>query len=348
MSPVGFNYSPITDHTLNNIPVDDETIVGYTPDGQPIYQKKATLGDLAKQQGKNELLDQGKAALRNTFAGDSTTSASSGAAPEVMGSPFNSTLSGASSAPASGWSLSGAGSAGNFVLPAAGAAGLYDLSQNRKRIGTGAGYLEAGASGAAMGSYFGPYGAAAGFALGVGANAFGIGGQSRTKGEEDERQALADQGVNIPNSGVKEWELNPVFQKSRNESDLTGKDIVHAGDFYAIKGYSDLDPTKQEAITSEALKEGLIQEKEGKINLSMTPQYQAYLNSQLSAPAPSSGGDGGGGGNQVMAQVQAEAKKQKKQAALSSILSKPIAAPPNYQTNPGTLITNPYLQELYG
>lgn len=63
--------------------------------------------------------------------------------------------------------LSGIGSAGNVILPAAGAYGAYDVLTGD--YGTGRNALQGAASGAAMGSYFGPQGALIGGGIGLGA-----------------------------------------------------------------------------------------------------------------------------------------------------------------------------------
>jgi len=60
----------------------------------------------------------------------------------------------ASQIPAAGagaFDMAGIGSAGNALLPLAGAYGAYDLFQDRKDLGTGKGYLQGAASGAALG-----------------------------------------------------------------------------------------------------------------------------------------------------------------------------------------------------
>lgn len=61
-------------------------------------------------------------------------------------------------------SLGGIGSAGNVILPAAGAFGAYDLIKNDR--GPGRGAIQGAASGAAIGSYFGLPGAGIGAGIG--------------------------------------------------------------------------------------------------------------------------------------------------------------------------------------
>lgn len=228
---------------------------------------------------------------------------------------------------------------GNYAPGIAGAYGLYDLYKNREDIGTSKGYAQGALSGAGIGfTIGGPVGAGIGAGLGLLGNAFGIGGKSRTKGEEKLRGSLAEQGIVIPNADKKEWEDNPIFRESRNESDLTGKDIIHAADFYTLPGYAEADAAKQEAIANEALKQGLIEEKLGKINVNMTDAYKAYLEGQLGQndAAPTSGNSGGGSAG--------DAKKNRKRAALQALL--PMAQTtkaPRYDINVSPLINNPYL-----
>lgn len=100
------------------------------------------------------------------------------------------------------WAASGIGSAGNYILPAAGAVGALDLGI--RRPGGVAGAAEGAASGAAMGSYLGPWGA--GIGAGVGAL---YGGFNKATGKDQDqiardnmRSALQehgfiDQGYNL-------------------------------------------------------------------------------------------------------------------------------------------------------
>jgi len=325
-------------------------------------KESGSLADLAKQKAISEgekylgnkakdMLSQatgigGGAAAANAIGGGATAAASEGIGAglvqtEAANAAWNAPgLAATEAAAPSMFSLGGIGSAGNVLLPAAGAIGLYDLATHRDRIGTGMGYLEGAASGAAMGSYFGPVGIGVGAGVGLLANAFGIGGESRTKGEEKLRDSLAEQGVMVPNSDIKEWENNAIFKESRKESDLTGKDIIHAADFYAqIPGYQNLDAAKQETIANEALKQGLIDEKLGKVNLSLNDAYKDFLNTQMTGPAPTQQ-------RTDNRQVVAENAKQRKKQALSAIMpdiSAPVTKSPRYDQNPGGLINNPYL-----
>lgn len=365
---------PKRDGFLNNYSLeDDEEIVGYAEvDGQrvPVYQssnkRKPSLSDEAKdyavKEAKKEALKQtqsgvkealgigGGQALANATAAEAPLYTASGlAANPAANQAYNAGAMGGATplseiAPAaaeSGWSMSGIGSAGNYIAPAAGLAGAYDLWANRpQNVGTGKGYLQGALSGAAMGSYFGGPGIAIGAGLGLAANAFGIGGESRTKVEEDRRKALADQGINVPNYDQKEWELNEAFRNSRNEADLKGGDIENAAQFYGIQGYSQADQAKKEAIAQKAIDDKLIREHHGTIDLSMTPEYEAYLKEQLG------GGDQVSSGGVDTRRLQAENKKQRKKQALATLLPEIMSTPttgPRYDQNPGSLINNPYL-----
>lgn len=319
------------------------------PDGslQPVSQgaqpkPKANLSDLAKSAGMVTEAASG-AGLGSVLGGLSGGGAATAA--EMGGHSLGgaATLGGAA-APA------GYGTLATYAPGAIGAYGLYDLSQNRERIGTGAGYLEGAASGAGVGwtvgnmiapGAGGVVGAGVGGLAGLAANALGIGHQSRTRGEEKLRDQLAEQGITVPNVDTKEWENNAKFAESRNEADLVGKDIIHAGDFYAnIAGYDKLDAAKQEAIANEALKQGLIRERLGKIEVGSNSAFDEYVKTQL----PGEEVSGGGGGSRTS--ESPESKKNKKRAKLAQIIPELGVTPtrgPRYDINPSDLINNPYL-----
>lgn len=298
--------------------------------------------DEAKKQIKENVIKPGLASIApSAFSSGASTGLASTAAENAA---FNSLATGGEVlpevAPASGmFSLSGIGSAGNAILPAAGLAGAYDLFANKqKNIGTGKGYLQGALSGAAMGSYFGPVGMGVGALVGLGANAFGIGHQSRTKVEQERRKQLESQGIIVPNAGEKEWEKNEKFRQSRNEADLTGKDIMHSAQLYGIKGYAQADAAKQEAIANEAVRRGLIREHHGTIDVNMDAEYQKFLDSQLS----------GGGENKPQEGNRRQQASENKQARKRAILSQiaPVDATPTkadrYDLMPKGLMANPY------
>lgn len=193
---------------------------------------------------------------------------------------------------ASGWSLSGVGSAGNYVLPVAGTIGMADVLANQR---TGRrGYLQGAASGAAMGSYFGPWGAliGAGVGLGVGA-ANEMLDTNRFKKEGNRLQSLLDKGVNIPEQyrgamyltrGRSKQQLidiekqkqlqglpsNVQFAESRNEKDLKPQDIWGYAAFYEKYGNDWLNKFNEKQrldIAQKALDAGAVQEHHGTIDI---------------------------------------------------------------------------------
>lgn len=175
---------------------------------------------------------------------------------------------------------------GSYVLPAAGAYGLYDMWKNRG--GTTGGAIEGALSGAAIGGSFGgPPGAAIGGLLGGVASLFG--GKSRTKIEEDRRDELAKAGINVPQGRA--WENNAAFADSRKESDLRGSDIADSATLYGLFGskWGSIDPAKKAAIADQALKQGLVREHHGTIDINATPDLMSYAQSVLETKNNSSG-----------------------------------------------------------
>lgn len=111
---------------------------------------------------------------------------------------FEGATAGASAAPGM-FSLSGIGSAGNVMLPIAGTIGAYDTLMHGGSFKPARGALEGAASGAAIGSYFGPEGALVGAGIGglvgLGEAVFGS-----SKGEDQlhrdaVRKGLVDAGA---------------------------------------------------------------------------------------------------------------------------------------------------------
>jgi hypothetical protein len=172
---------------------------------------------------------------------------------------------------------------------------------------------------------------------------------SSTHWEEKYRQELADKGVVIPNSGQKEWELNEKFKQSRNESDLTGRDIIHASKFYDIPGYDKLSPDKQEAIANEALKQGLIREHHGGIEVGMNEAYQKFIDTTLAGGGTAKPKQGNR--EEAHKQVAAPKKVQKKKPKVSleeinPYLDAPATMAPRYDLQAidySSHYKNPYL-----
>jgi hypothetical protein len=317
-------------------------------------QTKATNGignALVKEAPSLESLYQSKgvASGMSDLSAKYVAGGQQGIANEAVGTSMNggtfTAAEGAAAIPGaqSGWAMNGVGSAGNYIAPAAGLAGLYDLSQNRERIGTRNGYMQGAASGAAMGSYFGPWGTAIGAGIGLAGNALGIGHQSRTKGEETMRKQLAEQGVMVPNLDVKEWENNEKFRASRNEADLVGKDIRNAANLYAIKGYAQADASTQEAIAQEALNRKKVREHHGQIDIGMDAEFQKYLDSQLNEPVASTNS---GDNKRAREQDAANNKKQRKRENLQAIMptiNAEVTRAPDYSIDLNSAFKNRYL-----
>ena len=193
-------------------------------------------------------------------------------------------------APVSKFGLSDFGAQGNYLGPIAGAYGTYDLFSNDYSPVRSA--AQGAASGAAIGSYFGmPWlGAGVGGTIGLTKGLFG-GGESKTKIEEKRREGLAKQGISL--GDIKQWELNPEFRDSRDESTLNAGDITNAATFYGMFGpqYNAASQQQKEAITGEALKRGLIREHHGTIDVTSTPQdFLDFANQTLATPTKSSSG----------------------------------------------------------
>lgn len=234
-------------------------------------------------------------------AGTAVASAPLGSAGAVPATLFGTDAAGgavstAGSAAAAGasspWALSGIGSSGNAVLPLAGVAGMGELLYN-KRHGTG-GAAQGALSGAAMGSYFGPWGALAGALLGGGVGYFGNFGDKNAFQDEYKRaQKLRDAGINWqwntdkPKVGRSKAELlnpnlaadfagldakygwvNNKFSQSRKEGDLQNYDLIGYSFLPEILGanYANADLKNKLALADEALKLG-VREHHGQIDL---------------------------------------------------------------------------------
>ncbi len=164
-------------------------------------------------------------------------------------------------------------------------------------------------------------------------------GKSRTKGEETARKALAEKGIVVPNSGVKEWENNEKFRQSRNEADLTGKDIRNAASLYGIAGYDKLDAAKQEAISQEALNRGLVREHHGQVDINVNPEFQKYLETTMAGNSKPQQGQRRDNRNER----RSSPTPSRPRASLVDIMPAETTQAPRYDLNPSSLIRNPYL-----
>jgi len=227
----------------------------------PAAKDALGLGEVANNAGGGSgMMGAGQAAA------EAGTSAGSAALPSAISAGANGTMTIAAGAPipegmvAVGTDISGAtmvapaasqaggmfsvggiGSAGNAILPVAGAALAGDVLLNKRHGVSGA--AEGAASGAMIGSYFGPTGAVVGGLIGAGIGFFGnFGDVDAYKTEWKRKKKLVDQGIITadqlgpePKKGRSKEELvaearanggNITFASSRNEADLTPTDIV--------------------------------------------------------------------------------------------------------------------------
>lgn len=185
------------------------------------------------------------------------------------------------------FNLGGIGSSGNAILPIAGTIGMADLLANQR---TGRrGYLQGAASGAAMGSYFGPVGIGVGALAGLGAaGANELFDTNKFKTEGNRLQKLIDQGINIPESlrapmlqkkGRSKEELieeakrtggNVKFAESRSEADLRPEDIWGYSAFFKKFGndwLGGLTEAQRRGIAQKALDAGAVREHHGTIDV---------------------------------------------------------------------------------
>lgn len=310
---------------------DDEEIVGYTPDGQEVYEspvsstrRRPTLSDIendneALKASQAQVASGGKPYPVGTAQDGGTMMSDGSVVPMSVGPDDTSVAANASTAAVAGFPQMAATIAAPYVVNKS-ISGVQNIAKGKD--------LSMGEQAALALPTFG---------LSFAYNS--LFGESKTKVEEDRRKQLKEQGIEVPNYDTKEWEQNEVFRESRNEADLKGGDIENSAHFYGINGWQKLDQAKKEAAAQKAIDLGLIREHHGTIDLSMTPEYEEYLKSQIGGGEQSTGGVD-------MRRVQAEQKKQRKRAALSSLMPDITSTPttgPRYDQNPGSLIKNPYL-----
>lgn len=302
--------------------------------------KKKGLSDLAKQYGveygKDYAIKEGATALESAFATPEIVQAGDVVGTSMSGAPMTAGMSSAGSTVSQAPLMSPglASIAGPAALAAIAAGTVYEGYKGYKNSEGGLkGGYEAWKDSNPLVKY-NPVLAGAPFIGGL------FGTKSRTKQEEDNRKMLAEKGIVIPNADVKEWENNPTFAKSRQEKDLTGKDIVNAAQFYMnVPGYEKFDAAKKEAIANEALKQGLIRERRGQVELSLNDQFQKFIAGQQAPAATAS--------SQQRAPSRSEPqKKAEKKAKLEQIipeLKAPTALAPRYDINLSEIYRNPYL-----
>jgi hypothetical protein len=169
------------------------------------------------------------------------------------------------------FSLSGIGSAGNAILPVAGALGAYDLYKNRLKTGDKKrGALQGAASGAAMGSYFGPWGAVIGGGIG---GLAGLTAHESTRDTAKRRTKELLKKSNDPEyqafvSGMREQynsappDPSKPFAGKYRTFDEYEKAGLEAGDLTGVQGnlklgerYAKLTPEQRVAFTQRAIDE---------------------------------------------------------------------------------------------
>lgn len=251
------------------------------------------------------------------------------------------------------FSMSGIGSAGNAILPLAGAMGAYDLFANNRKGARGA--LQGAASGAAMGSYFGVPGALIGGGLGLGAGLVsGMGDKDRFKTEYKRSQKLRDKGVNwnlnteSPSRGRTKDELialenakaargmysNPKFAASRNEADLRPEDIwgySGFGEKYGNKWLGEFSENQRRNIAQELLNAGAVREHRGTMDFEwgkVDPAKLAAAEGSAIPKATSKGASIDPGFHPMMKQLIGRDIKPGEVQNAITMISKPKASKP--------------------
>lgn len=182
------------------------------------------------------------------------------------------------------FSLGGIGSAGNYILPAVGALGAYNLAT--EDVSAGRGILQGAASGAAIGSGFGGVGAIPGAIIGGGLGlAKSLFGQHKSTRQEaaDKTSDLLEQSDN-PNyqayvSGMrKQYESAPTGKAyagkydTWNEYEKAGLEAADLTGVYGnIKTYGEewanLTEPQRQAITQANIESGLYKSKKGDVEI---------------------------------------------------------------------------------
>lgn len=310
---MAFRYSPKRNATLNQIRVEDGEPIGYTEDGgYPVYE--APEEEVKKPTSSvNPVL----AAVGGFEAASMLGGSGVPATPSVVA------INGAPPVAANAGALATYGPAVGAVIAAQ--QGYVGYGQGKGKTLSAALKQQARKPSAwLVPTRF------------IGASLGSIFGGGRTKVEEDRRKALAEQGIEVPNYDVKEWEENEKFRESRNEADLTGGDIENSASFWGLQGWDKLSQEQREKLAQEAIDKKLIREHHGTIDLRMTPEYEEYLKANgLGAPPPT-----------TTNRESSESKKDRKRKKLSAIMpmiEAETTQAPRYDINPGSLITNPYL-----
>lgn len=295
-----------------------------SPLGQILPIAGAVGGSLAARAGMN-YLSSGGAAGGEAVAGQAVAApvaAEAATAAPIAGSAGSSFLEAAAPAEAigqnadgsfmfagdtlpapSGFSLGGIGSAGNYLLPAAGALGAFNLLSSENGAGRGA--LQGGLSGAAMGSYFGPPGAIIGGAIGAGLGlAESFFDNPSTKEIEKKRWGnLADSGVtdaqsaflaNHPVGDTSIYQDGPRKGQKWNFENALEDAKADPSHFRLVYGnydtfgndWSSYAPDQQDAIVSRLANEGLYSSSKGDILIKNKERARQIKDEVLSGKVP--------------------------------------------------------------
>lgn len=219
-----------------------------------------------------------------TAANGGTLMSTGAVVPASAGAPIAS--GGAAGAGASGaFSLGGIGSAGNVILPAAGALGAYDLYANQLKTGNKKrGVAQGAASGAAMGSYFGPWGAliggVAGAGLGATAHESTRDGAKRHTGEllkksNDPKYQAYVQGMRKQYESGPPDPSKPFAGKYKNFEEYKAAGL-QADDLTGVMGnietfgpeWANLSFDQQKAVTQKLIDANLYHSKKGEVLVS--------------------------------------------------------------------------------
>lgn len=284
--------------------------------------------DIAKGQVVKHLAGKAGDALGLTGGSTAATAATTGTevalpgavATGVDGLPImaNPAFTGAASASPGAFSLGGIGTAGNAILPVAGALGLGELLLNKRHGGRGA--AQGAASGAAIGTGIAPgigtlIGALAGGGLGYFGN---FGDVDRWNTEQGRSQDLVKKGVTgwdklastmpqlskgrskdeltrkdlapdfIGKDSQGNW-VNNKFAQSRNEKDLRPEDIwgySAFGETFGNDWLGKYSEDQRRQIAQKALDLGAVKEKYGSIDLGNLDELKTFAGSLPSAPPP--------------------------------------------------------------
>lgn len=217
------------------------------------------------------------------------------------------------------FSLSGIGGAGNYILPAAGAIGMYDVLKNDR--GPVRGTLQGAASGAAIGSAFPVVGTAIGAGVG---GAIGLGKSLLTKkhvtrdlakkntqdlqsqfGNDATYQAYV-RGMREQSNSAPPDPSKPFAGKYSTWEDYK-KAGLEAGDLTGVYGnintfgqdWTNIDQGKREAVTQALIDNNLYDSRKGEVNITDANKarqiYQQVMGGGYTPPKSTAAGGSSAG-----------------------------------------------------